>query len=145
MRVRFGILWSLAISSRMISFAGEAQPPAKRLEAFCSPPREFKEDFGAYKSPLVFEDGRRVKSAAEVVAVSVAVVANTAAHAIATNRKDISRARFWVKPASLFSFSLVASLSCRGCPNSSFVHQTPYVGGYPLPGLLGQALINQLH
>ena len=58
----------MAISSWLVSVAVKAQPLARRLEAFCSPPAEFKDDFGAYKSPLIFEDGRRVKSAAELAA-----------------------------------------------------------------------------
>ena len=49
---------------------GWAAPPAterdalwKQIEPFTRPPEEFAADFGDYKSPLVFADGRKVASA----------------------------------------------------------------------------------
>src|SRR5437588_2538636 len=63
MRVHVTILATLALE--LFAVAGGVQVQPTNLEWFCSPPAEFKDDFGAYKSPLIFEDGRRVKSAAE--------------------------------------------------------------------------------
>ncbi len=43
--------------------AGAAEEPGSRLAPFFHPPAEFAGDFGPYKSPLKFEDGRAVKNA----------------------------------------------------------------------------------
>ena len=54
----------LAVVLPMISLAAEPQPPAA-LAPFFSPPAEFSGKFGSYKSPLIFDDGRPAKTAAE--------------------------------------------------------------------------------
>ena len=49
--------------------AGEAAPPAAdawpKIARFFKPPPEMAGDLGAYRSPLLFDDGRPVKTAAE--------------------------------------------------------------------------------
>src|SRR6266446_79240 len=45
--------------------AAEPQPVWQQLAPFFKPPPEYAGQFGAYKSPLIFEDGRPVKSASE--------------------------------------------------------------------------------
>lgn len=45
------------------SHSADALPSA--IAAYFSPPAEFKTDLGTYKSPLVFNDGTKVQSAAE--------------------------------------------------------------------------------
>src|SRR5262245_10795915 len=42
-----------------------AQNAPLDLRAFYSPPPQFRNDFGKYKTPLQFEDGRQVTKAAE--------------------------------------------------------------------------------
>ena len=43
---------------------GQADRPGTLSEAF-RPPAEFREDFGDYRSPLRFDDGRPVRDAAD--------------------------------------------------------------------------------
>ncbi|HEY7311792.1 MAG TPA: prolyl oligopeptidase family serine peptidase [Gemmataceae bacterium] len=43
--------------------AGAADDPGERLAAFFRPPKEFVGEFGSYRSPLKFADGRPVKTA----------------------------------------------------------------------------------
>src|SRR5689334_13885421 len=45
--------------------SAEGQTMGMDLQQICSLPAALKEDFGGYRSPLVFEDGRPVKSAAD--------------------------------------------------------------------------------
>ncbi|MEX0717559.1 MAG: hypothetical protein WD066_13285 [Planctomycetaceae bacterium] len=39
------------------------QPPPAELARFFQPPEEFRDDFGEFRSPLVFADGTRVRNA----------------------------------------------------------------------------------
>ena len=55
--------WMLAGLALMATAASDGH--SATLASVFSPPREFANDFGAYKSPLIFSDGRTVKSAAE--------------------------------------------------------------------------------
>jgi len=45
--------------------AAQSDREWKELEPFFSPPAEFKNNFGTYKSPLRFDDGQPVKNAAD--------------------------------------------------------------------------------
>jgi dienelactone hydrolase len=47
------------------SLAADSASPWKQIEPFFAPPAGFANDFGSYKSPLTFRDGRPVKSAAD--------------------------------------------------------------------------------
>src|SRR6266536_1518528 len=47
------------------SLAADSDPAWKRIGPSFTPPAEFANDFGRYKSPLRFDDGRDVKSAAD--------------------------------------------------------------------------------
>ncbi|MGV3724914.1 MAG: dienelactone hydrolase family protein [Actinomycetota bacterium] len=58
---------ALAAGLGLAAFAADRKlpsPPAALAPVF-QPPAEYANDFGSYRSPLTFEDGRRVKTAAE--------------------------------------------------------------------------------
>jgi len=61
MFVRHLILLILGLSL----YCASAQNAPVDLGAFHSPPAQFRNDFGNYKTPLQFDDGRRVTNAAE--------------------------------------------------------------------------------
>src|SRR2546423_2564934 len=63
--MRFRLVIVAALAFELSAVAGGVQAQSTNLETFCSAPAEFREDFGAYKSPLIFDNGRQVKSAAE--------------------------------------------------------------------------------
>jgi dienelactone hydrolase len=42
-----------------------SQKPPSELAEFCTPPEKYRSDIGTFKSPLVFENGERVRSAAD--------------------------------------------------------------------------------
>jgi len=58
-----GIRWA-GISLITMIYAA-AQAPSVDLRPFYSPPKEFRDDLGAYKSPLKFHDGRTARTADE--------------------------------------------------------------------------------
>ncbi len=51
----------------LLAFAAlaKAADPWSRIAPFFAPPPQFSNDFGQYKSPLVFEDGRKVRTKQE--------------------------------------------------------------------------------
>src|ERR1043166_7533544 len=53
-----GVTWFHARS-------GYADDQWAALERFFQVPKEYEDDFGTYRSPLLFEDGRKVESAKE--------------------------------------------------------------------------------
>ena len=57
------LLLAIATCPAFCAEPDEAVP--KKLAAFFHPPKEFADDLGDYRSPLVFHDGRRVKTAAD--------------------------------------------------------------------------------
>src|SRR5687768_13606212 len=68
--------WLLAALLALLPAVAPAAEPAKsndkaaaeiwkKIEADFRPPAEFANDFGTYRSPLKFYDGREVKTAAE--------------------------------------------------------------------------------
>lgn len=57
MRARLCLLGALAV----VSPAGTAEPPAK-LAPYFKPPAKYAGDFGAYRSPLKFDDGTPVRT-----------------------------------------------------------------------------------
>src|SRR2546423_505775 len=63
--MRFHLLILATLAFELFTLVGGAQAQSTYVGPFCSPPAEFREDFGAYKSPLIFDDGRRVNSVAE--------------------------------------------------------------------------------
>jgi dipeptidyl aminopeptidase/acylaminoacyl peptidase len=60
----FPLLW-LGWAPIEQSLAADLEPGWKRIEPGFIPPPEFANDFGHFKSPLRFDDGRLVQSAAE--------------------------------------------------------------------------------
>src|SRR5947207_10321821 len=65
---RFGHLFAISAAvtaSLMPSFGADDSTDAlrRKLAPHFQPPPELANDFGAYKSPLVFDDGRKVKTA----------------------------------------------------------------------------------
>src|SRR5436190_21746250 len=61
---------ALVLSCAWVVRAGPATSPdeeAKRLAPFFRPPPELAKDLGKYRSPLLFEDGMAVRSAADWV------------------------------------------------------------------------------
>src|ERR1700732_2155991 len=57
----------LVITSPATSFPAQGDTPKipEKIAKFFQPPAEFANDFGTYKSPLKFDDGTPVKSAAD--------------------------------------------------------------------------------
>ena len=60
----FPIAWA-GLASWGQSLAAEAGPAWEQIGPFFTPPAEFADDFGRFRSPLRFQDGRTVKSAAD--------------------------------------------------------------------------------
>src|SRR5215468_7374861 len=63
-------LWAtiLVLSCAAVTAAGPTTSPeeaTRRLAPFFRPPPEFADDLGKYRSPLLFEDGKPVRSAAD--------------------------------------------------------------------------------
>jgi hypothetical protein len=59
----FSIVWA-GMALLVQSLAANSDSAWKQIEAFFVPPAEFADDFGRFKSPLRFQDGRPVNSAA---------------------------------------------------------------------------------
>jgi hypothetical protein len=58
--------FTAALGTATSLFADDsAAKPWERIAAFFQPPPEFAENLGAYRSPLLFRDGRAVRSAAD--------------------------------------------------------------------------------
>ena len=55
----------LAFLGAICSSIAAEQEPCLRLDPFTRPPAKYDADLGRYKSPLIFEDGRPVKNAAD--------------------------------------------------------------------------------
>src|SRR5262245_50943016 len=55
----------LSLLSIAFDAAGQDAPQSawRKVESAFAPPEEYREDFGSYRSPLVFNDGREVKTA----------------------------------------------------------------------------------
>ena len=69
-KAAMGVLWIVSVGA--VGWPGaahgadaNAKAVWQRIARFFKPPAEFAGDFGRYKSPLVFDDGRRVESAAD--------------------------------------------------------------------------------
>jgi hypothetical protein len=64
---RFAGFLGFLLATATTAWADEAQRRAawKKIEAAFQPPAEYKNDFGEYRSPLVFDDGRKVGSPAD--------------------------------------------------------------------------------
>lgn len=62
-RLEAMIVLSVAVLSNAVAHGGE-EVPGSIAQVFRAP-EAFKDDFGTYKSPLIFNDGRRVGNAAE--------------------------------------------------------------------------------
>jgi dienelactone hydrolase len=63
--LRFQFYSTLVILSSFTRLSLAQTDPCPRLAPFTHPPPEFSNDFRNYKSPLVFDDGRPVKTAAD--------------------------------------------------------------------------------
>jgi hypothetical protein len=57
--------WSFFIGCSFAVAAAEVDSAWKQIELFFKPPAEFTNDLGSHRSPLKFDDGRSVKTAAE--------------------------------------------------------------------------------
>src|ERR1051325_8719518 len=57
-------LW-MGLAPLGVSWAAEPDPAWRQIQPWFNPPAELANDFGRYRSPLQFDDGRPVKSAAE--------------------------------------------------------------------------------
>ncbi len=58
-------LWVVALLVWGMARASAAPPDAGKLKPFFEPPGAYRDDFGSYKSPLTFDDGRPVRDAAQ--------------------------------------------------------------------------------
>ena len=59
------VVLALSTSSSIGFGVSPAQEPPASIRRFFAPPEEFQDDLGVYKSPLKFEDGRTVRTAAD--------------------------------------------------------------------------------
>src|SRR5215204_6568701 len=55
----------VAIMVMLLTGTAGANEPPEEIGRFFRPPPEFQDDFGSYRSPLKFEDGRTARDAAE--------------------------------------------------------------------------------
>src|SRR5947207_2882540 len=67
MQLHFSAPLAAAIFASASLLHADDSPDAlgRKLAPHFQPPPELANDFGAYKSPLVFDDGRKVKTAAD--------------------------------------------------------------------------------
>jgi dienelactone hydrolase len=61
----FRCFFFVAVSLSFSAFFASADEPDPRIAKFFTPPAEYAKDFGNYRSPLKFDDGSEVKTAAD--------------------------------------------------------------------------------
>src|SRR5438552_15108386 len=66
MHIHFMAPFVVCVAAAFTLFADDSTDTLRRkLAPYIQPPPELANDFGAYKSPLVFDDGRKVQTAAD--------------------------------------------------------------------------------